>query len=61
MWRKTICNKCNSILEYEDKSTFEGNRDHEDIPCPICKNIVASVFTDLIPSVRLIKDGRIQD
>lgn len=58
MWKKTTCNKCNSILEYEDKSVFEGNREHEDISCPVCKNIVASVFTDLIPSIRLIEEGR---
>lgn len=58
MWYKVTCNKCNSILEYENKSIHEGNRDHEDVPCPICNNVVASVFTDLRPSVRLIKDGR---
>lgn len=50
-------NNSGSILEYDDKSVWEGNRDFEDITCPICKKIVATVFTDLVPVVRVIKEG----
>ena len=50
-------NDFKSILEYDDKSVWEGNRDFEDITCPICKKIVATVFTDLVPVVRVIKEG----
>lgn len=57
MLKKVICDKCNSILEYDDKSIWEGNRDFEDFICPVCRNIVATVFTDQIPVVRLIKKG----
>lgn len=31
----------------------------EDIPCPVCKNIVGTVFTDQIPIVHVIKKGKI--
>ncbi len=58
MWKRVTCKKCNSVIEYEDKSIFEGNREREDVQCLICKNIVAHVFTDLIHDVRLVKDGR---
>lgn len=60
MLKRVICNKCKSILEYDDKSVWEGNRDFEDFICPVCKNVVATVFTDhQIPVVRLIKKGDI--
>ena len=42
MFKKVTCDKCKSILEYDDKSVWEGNRDFEDITCPICKKIVAT-------------------
>ena len=57
MWKKVICDKCNSELEYEDKSVWEGNREHEQVCCSVCGNKVASVFTDLIPQVRVVKRG----
>ena len=57
MFKKITCDKCKSILEYDDKSVWEGNRDLENITCPICKKIVATVFTDLVPVVRVIKEG----
>ena len=46
MLKRVICNKCKSILEYDDKSVWEGNRDFEDFICPVCKNVVATVLTD---------------
>lgn len=55
--KRVTCNKCKSILEYNDKFVWEGNRDFEDFICPVCKNVVATVFTDQIPVVRLIKKG----
>ena len=57
MMHRAICNRCGSISEYDDKSIWEGNREFEDITCPECGNIIGSVFTDLIPVVRLIKKG----
>nr|WP_296099098.1 hypothetical protein [uncultured Mediterraneibacter sp.] len=57
MIHRVTCKECGSILEYNDKSVWEGNRYPEDIECPECGNIVGSVFTDLTPEVRLIKKG----
>ena len=54
---KTICNQCKVVLEYDDKSVCEGNRDFEDVNCPKCGNKVATVFTDLIPTVRIVNDN----
>jgi hypothetical protein len=55
--RRVVCEECKSTLEYDDRSVCLGNRDREDIKCPICKNIVDTVFTDLIPNVRVIQKG----
>lgn len=57
MKRRVVCEECKSTLEYDDRSVCSGNRDREDIKCPICKNIVDTVFTDLIPNVRVIQKG----
>ncbi len=59
MWLKVHCNKCGAELEYDNKSVCEGNREREKVICPICKNTVASVFTDLIPQVRVITSGKL--
>lgn len=48
-----MCDKCQSVIEYEDKYVWEGNRNHEDVCCPKCGAVVASVFTDLIPLVKI--------
>ena len=56
MKKRTTCDKCNSLLEYDDKSTHEGNRDFEEITCPICKAIVTRVFTNLTPIAYVVKD-----
>lgn len=55
MKRQVVCKKCSSVLEYDDKSVWLGNRDYEDILCPICRNIVDTIFTDQISTVRIIK------
>lgn len=55
MKKRVVCGKCGAILEYDDKSVCEGNRDYENIVCPICKSIVGTVFTDLLPTARVIK------
>ena len=57
MIHRVKCPKCNSDLEYDDKSVWEGNREHEDYECPICGTVVGSAFTDAIPTVRVIKRG----
>lgn len=59
MKRQVVCESCNSVLEYDDRSVWLGNRDHEDIPCPVCKKIVDTVFTDQITIVRVIKKGKV--
>lgn len=55
MKRRTVCEKCNLVLEYDDKSVWLGNRDWEEICCPKCKEVVDKVFTDQIPIVYVIK------
>lgn len=57
MTHRVTCDRCGSISEYDDKSIWEGNREHEDIECPVCGNIIGSAFTDLTPVARLIKKG----
>lgn len=34
MIHRVTCDRCGSISEYDDKSIWEGNREHEDIECP---------------------------
>ena len=48
-------------LKYDDKSIWEGNRDFEDIKCPVCGTIIDRVFTDLNPAVEVVKKGTIDD
>ena len=57
MLRRTICPRCRSECEYNDKSVWEGNREMEEFCCPVCDYVIATVFTDQIPYVRLIKKG----
>lgn len=57
MKNRVICKNCKSISEYDDKSVWEGNREREEINCPVCGNAIGSVFTDQIPIIRLIKRG----
>lgn len=57
MKKRITCNNCNSLLEYDDKSIHEGNRDFEEITCPICKTFVTRVFTDLTPIAYVVKES----
>ena len=57
MIHRVTCDKCGTTSEYDDKSICEGNREHEDVNCPVCGNIIGSAFTDLTPVARLIKKG----
>lgn len=57
MIHRVTCDRCGSISEYDDKSIWEGNREFEDVECPVCGNIIGRVFTDLIPEASLIKRG----
>ena len=52
--KRVTCPQCGFILEYDDRSIHEGNRDFEDFDCPICGYTVDTVFTDLLPIVRVI-------
>ena len=56
MKKRITCNNCNSLLEYDDKSIHKGNRDFEEITCPICKTVVTRVFTDLTPMAYVVKE-----
>ena len=38
MTHRVTCDRCGSISEYDDKSIWEGNREHEDIEC-LCVEI----------------------
>ena len=57
MKHTVACSKCGAICEYDDRSVWEGNREHEDFLCPECGNIIGSAFTDQNPTVRLVKKG----
>ena len=39
MTHRVTCDRCGSISEYDDKSIWEGNREHEDIECPVARLI----------------------
>lgn len=57
MKKRITCDNCKSLLEYDNKSIHEGHRDFEEITCPICKAVVARVFTDLTPVAYVIKES----
>ena len=52
--KRITCQQCKSLIEYDPTSTHEGLRDFEEIVCPRCDYVVTRVFTDLIPSVRVV-------
>ena len=54
---KITCSQCGAQLEYDNKSVWEGNRDFEEICCPLCGKEIDRIFTDLTPCVRVIKEG----
>ncbi len=58
--KTVVCEKCGNTIEYEDKSVFEGNREFEEVVCPVCGNELCQVFTDLFPNPRVVKkhEGR---
>lgn len=57
MKRTVACSKCGAVCEYDNKSVCEGNRDFENVHCPKCGQLLDRVFTDSIPTVRLVKKG----
>lgn len=50
------CEICNSLVEYDNTSIVEGNRDFENIDCSRCNTTLTRVFTDLVPVVRIVED-----
>ena len=56
MKKRVVCENCGTTLEYNDRSVCEGNRDREEIYCPVCKTVVDTVFTDQIPNVHIVKE-----
>lgn len=57
MAKRVACSECGAICEYDDRSVWEGNREFEEFKCPVCGNVLATVFTDQIPKVKLISKG----
>ena len=57
MKRQVICPECGSECQYDDCSIWEGNREMEVLKCPVCGQVLNTVFTDQIPRVTLIKKG----
>lgn len=53
--KRVICKNCKNVIEYEDKSVWEGNRDFEDIDCPVCGFKLTRIFTDGFPDPRVVK------
>ena len=49
-----------SSLPYDDSSVFLGQRDKEEVLCPECMSVLATVVTDQIPVAQLIKKGSIK-
>ena len=54
---KIQCSKCGSIIEYNDKSVWEGNRDLEEVYCPKCNEYLTKVFIDGFPNPYIVKEG----
>ena len=52
--KRITCQQCKTLIEYDSTSTHEGLRDFEEIECPQCGHVVTRVFTNLIPSVRIV-------
>ena len=42
MIHRVTCDKCGSISEYDDRSIWEGNREREEVECPVWGNNTAS-------------------
>lgn len=61
MKHRLICPRCGSLVEYDTKSVWEGNREHEEYQCPLCKEVIGTAYTDQTPTVRLIKKGHLNN
>jgi predicted RNA-binding Zn-ribbon protein involved in translation (DUF1610 family) len=51
---RTTCVSCGALIEYDDKSVWEGCRDFESVNCPHCGAYVTRVFTDGVPCPRVV-------
>lgn len=60
MKRIVTCPKCGAVCQYDDSSVFLGQRDKEEVLCPECMSVLATVVTDQIPVAQLIKKGSIK-
>ena len=50
------CESCGVRLRIYKNDTMLGCRDWEDVPCPICKTIVDTVFTSGFPTARVVEE-----
>lgn len=55
------CKNCGSTLEIHENDAIPGCREWEDVDCPICHKEVTRVFTSGIPTVRVIRKGKITE
>ncbi len=58
MLQRIRCKECNSLVEYDNRSIVEGNRDFENINCPKCGAYLTRVFTDLSPFGQLVDESK---
>ena len=55
--KRVKCPKCGCIVEYNDKSVWEGNRDFEEVKCPNCKEQLDRIFMDGFPNPRIVESN----
>lgn len=61
MKHRVTCPNCVSLVEYDDRSVWEGNKEHEEFICPVCQAVIGTAFTDQIPHVTLICKGHAEE
>lgn len=48
------CENCGARLKIDKNDTMLGCREREDVYCPICKEVVTTVFTSGFPTARVV-------
>lgn len=47
------CENCGAKLRIFKNDTMLGCREREEVECPVCKTVVATVFTSGFPTARV--------
>nr|WP_297708944.1 hypothetical protein [uncultured Butyrivibrio sp.] len=55
--KRIMCPKCGCLVEYNDKTVWEGNREFEDVNCPNCGEHLDRVFIDGSPNERIVNEN----